>query len=137
MHLRNIRIPLSIIAALLANSACAEQCVPSGLFFRSHSDQLKVESVDSNEQPNTASFRLMILGNLIQDAPTIGRAEGEMVLTEDHCLGVYSAGNSCTLVFSFLPRSAKLRQIGNCSFGAGAHAEGTFDKTTKPERYMP
>ena len=128
---------LFVIGATLAIPVGAKQCTPSGLFFRSHGDQLKIESVDSTENPNTASFRLIVLGRLVQDAPIQSKAEGEIALTQDHCLGVYSEGNYCTLVFEFLPKSAKIHQIGTCLTGAGVDPDGTFLRTSKPERYLP
>jgi hypothetical protein len=60
-----------------------------------------------------------------------------MVLTDDNCVGVYSEGKECTLVFSFMPKSVRVQQIGSCLFGNGAYASGTFQKTNKPERYLP
>jgi hypothetical protein len=138
MQFHDLRAFFAASLMLITAPIGAKQCNPSGLFFRSHGDQLKVEPVQSGDQSSIASFSLIVLGNVVQDAPTIGRADGQMALTQDQCLGVYSDGNSCTLVFEFSSaKLARLRQIGDCSFGAGANAEGTFYKTTKPERYLP
>jgi len=134
---RNLRLLFSIALAVLATPASAKPCDPSGLFFRSHGDQLKIESVDAAADPMKASFTLIVLGNMNRDAPTVGRAEGEMVLSEDQCLGVYSERSMCTLVFDFLPKSVRIRQIGFCGFGAGAYVDGSFNRTTRPERYLP
>jgi hypothetical protein len=137
VHPRQLPILLFVVVATLGISVEAKQCKPSGLFFRSHGDQLKIESVDSAANPNAASFQLIVLGHMVQEAPIQAKSEGKMALTEDHCLGVYSEGNYCTLVFDFLPKSATIRQIGTCLSGAGVNADGTFVRTTKPERYLP
>lgn len=107
------------------------------MFFRSHGEQLKVGPVNSEARPNTASFRLIVLGNMVQDAPIQSKAEGEMSLTDDQCLGVYNEGSTCGLVFDFSSKSVHIREIGTCLSGAGVYPSGKFLKTTQPERYLP
>lgn len=124
--------------SFLCVTALAAECSPSGLYFRSHGDQLKIESIEepSGEPPN-ASFELITLGRIVVDAPTIGKAEGRILLTRDFCVGVYTEPGSCTLIFNFSSKIVKIRQINHCYFGAGATADGTFIKTNKAPRFVP
>jgi hypothetical protein len=124
------------VAAISADVA-AGQCQPVGLFFRSTGDQLKVAPLNPDRIPSVAGFDLVTLGKVIADAPTIGHAEGEMILTRDHCVGVYGGGEDCTFIFRFGAKSVDIFQAGSCGFGVGANANGIFRRTTKPPRYLP
>jgi len=134
MHPRGMRASIFIAIAVIAMPVSARECVASGVFVRSPGEELLVESANSMGMPPTAKFDLLILGSMIQDAPTVGRAEGIMDLSNNSCLGVYRESELCTLVFEFQPKSVKLRQIGNCGFGTGADADGIFQKKAKRAR---
>jgi hypothetical protein len=133
------RALLTAAAASIAFTvAQAAPCSPSGLYLRSHGDQIQVEAVSEEPGgPSKASFSLLILGRMVLDAPSVGQAQGEILLTPDHCVGVYSEPGICTLVFSFSTKHVRVHQIDHCMFGAGAYGSGIYVKTTKPSRYRP
>jgi hypothetical protein len=136
MKIQRIWLAISVLVVLLAQPAIAQQCDASGEFVRSPGEQLTVEPSDRSTWPPTAKFDLFIIGRMIQDAPTIGRAEGTMDLTNDGCLGVYRESELCSLVFEFSQNAVKVRQIGNCGFGSGAYADGIFriESEVKPQK---
>lgn len=128
-----ILVALMASMSLFCSAASAATCAPSGLYFRSHGEQLKVAPVvEESGNPPTAQFELMTLGRMVMGAPTVGTAEGKIQLSRDYCVGVYSAEpESCTLVYNFSSKSVKIRQIDHCYFGAGASADGRFTKRAK------
>ena len=124
-------------AAIAFSSAQAALCSPSGRYFRAHGDQIQIAALSGeSDGPPRANFDLIILGRMVRDAPTVGTAEGEILLTGDYCIGVYSAPGACVLVFSFTAKQVRVRQIDHCNFGAGAYADGIYVKTTKAPRYL-